>query len=191
MGCVANAERRVLMSGHGFGALGHRGSKPCDGCGRTQHCLFCRLAAVLGRPSLRARHRCCWKPANEDVHRPDGQRAKVTGAGASLAVAQAPSLALHSCHTRCLQAGHVVEESVHGIRTIAAFNLGDEMCSRYELVSAHAARGAAISSMRVTRRPVCASRYRERLAKPQAEGIKSGHTSGFGFGFSQFIMFAT
>lgn len=51
--------------------------------------------------------------------------------------------------------------------------------------------GAAISSMRVTRRTVCASRYRERLAKPQAEGIKSGHTSGFGFGFSQFIMFAT
>ena len=61
------------------------------------------------------------------------------------------------------KAGHVVEESVHGIRTVAAFNLSQEM----------------------------GDRYRTRLVEPQEKGIKSGHTSGIGFGFSQFAMFAT
>ena len=61
------------------------------------------------------------------------------------------------------KAGHVVEESVHGIRTVAAFNLSQEM----------------------------GDRYRTRLVEPQEQGIKSGHTSGIGFGFSQFVMFAT
>jgi len=59
------------------------------------------------------------------------------------------------------KAGHVVEESVHGIRTVASFDLAEEMCQR----------------------------YRERLVEPQRQGIKGGHTSGFGFGFSQFAMF--
>lgn len=60
-------------------------------------------------------------------------------------------------------AGHVVEESIHGIRTVAAFNLGSEM----------------------------AGRFRQRLALPQKQGIKGGHISGIGFGFSQFVMFAS
>ena len=60
------------------------------------------------------------------------------------------------------QAGQVVQESVHGIRTVAAFNLQREM----------------------------GDRYAERLREPQEKGIKSGHTAGIGFGFSQFIMMA-
>ena len=61
------------------------------------------------------------------------------------------------------EAGHVVEETVHGIRTVAAFNLGEEM----------------------------ALRYRNRLVLPQKQGIKGGHIAGVGFGFSQFVMFAS
>lgn len=57
-------------------------------------------------------------------------------------------------------AGHVVQESVHGVRTVAAFNLNSRLTQLYA----------------------------SRLTEPMRLGVKGGHTSGFGFGFSQFVM---
>ena len=89
------------------------------------------------------------------------------------------------------KAGHVVEESVHGIRTVASFDLAEEMCQRCVTLCMLPGRVlltyvAVCVAMAVW---LCVCSYRERLVEPQRQGIKGGHTSGFGFGFSQFAMF--
>ena len=66
------------------------------------------------------------------------------------------------CPTAPLQAGYIVGESVHGIRTVAAFDLGNSLNHLYGT----------------------------RLVEPKKQGIRGGHCAGFGYGFSQAIMFA-
>lgn len=56
----------------------------------------------------------------------------------------------------------MVEESVHGIRTVTSFNMAGEMRSR----------------------------HKARLAEPRRTGIKGAHIAGVAFGFSLFIMLA-
>lgn len=172
--------RRYAAQGHGIPRPGGEqhwclGDQACDGCHSRQRtssvivtamCSRSRQAMATERTALTIQNLVTVATGLVLAFKADWRLTLVVLAcGPVIVFASALQMKVFTGQTASAMkslegAGHVVQESVHGVRTVAAFNLNSRLTQLYA----------------------------SRLTEPMRLGVKGGHTSGFGFGFSQFVM---